>query len=328
MVVIPLALPPHVEAEKNVTRRGIVFSRQSKTYSGIGWSVMFDQAEQTGTRVKPPLIGGGRAMATLTVIAGEGVGRRVDCRRIVCLVGSRHGCKVNLQHPGVAPVHVAIVHMGDRIMACDLASVRGSRLNGLPLVQEELADGDVLAVGPWEFRVGLTVAPGGADAIAHPDLDPTPREFSLEHVATRRGFQPRCNVCIIGRRSKCDIAIDDADVSRVHALLFRYDDRPAIMDLLATLPLRVNGQEVGFRFLEAEDVLGIGGSEFRVRFPKMLKAAANGNGDVHEDAAAPTMPIRDLVDIRAVEAGQTWHVADRLERIQRDQEDRLEHQRS
>lgn len=279
---------------------------------------MADDELKLGAEAKPPLLTSGRTMATLTVVSGEGVGQRIECRRVACLIGSRRGCKINLQHPGVAPIHVAIVHLGDRILARDLTSVRGSRLNGLPLVQEELADGDVLAVGPWEFHIDISTVSGGARMPAHPDLEPTPREFSLEHVATRRCFQPTREVCVIGRRSRCDIAIDDPEVSRVHAIVFRHDERPAVMDLLASAPLRVNGDHVGFHYLDADDVLTIGGSEFKVRFPRQLSPGPSANGHKPEGILAPPVPVRDLIDIRAVESTQRWSVADHVERYQRE----------
>ncbi len=261
------------------------------------------------------------------------------------LIGSRAGCKINLQHPNVAPVHAAIVHTGSRLLACDLATVRGARLNGLPLELEELAEGDALVIGPWEFRVELMppMEPDGQVASLM-NLEPAPGEFVFEHTGTHRLFQPKREVCVIGRRSKCDIAIDDAEVSRVHAMIFRYHEHPVVADLLGSSPLLLNDAPVALAYLHADDLLRIGATEFRVRFPRLAhlpsRAEGNGNGAGHAprngngaplprssgdaDAglnddlpvAIPDEEIEDLVNIRDSE-GSRWPVADHLERLER-----------
>lgn len=251
------------------------------------------------------------------------------------LIGSRSGCKINLQHPNVAPVHAAIVHTGSRLLACDLATVRGARLNGLPLELEELAEGDTLVIGPWEFRVELMgpADPDGAVASLM-NLEPAPGEFVFEHTGTRRLFQPKREVCVIGRRSKCDIAIDDAEVSRVHAMIFRYHEHPVVADLLGSSPLLLNAAAVGLAYLHADDLLRIGATEFRVRFPRLAhmpsRAEGNGNGaalsrgsddvdaGLNDDSpiAVPDEEIEDLINIRDSE-GSRWPVAVHLERLER-----------
>ncbi|GIK16173.1 MAG: hypothetical protein BroJett003_11370 [Planctomycetota bacterium] len=266
-----------------------------------------------------PVVAGGRFSPALRITRGEGLGRRIPCRRIVTLVGSRPGCKINLQHPAVAPVHLALVHTGSRWLACDLATLRGTRHNDLPLRVDEVLDGSVLTLGPWEFRV--EIAPPDAEAPeAEIDLDASPGDPTLEHLGTRRLFQPARDVCLIGRRSGCDIAIEDEEVSRVHAILFKHHDRAVIADVLASVPLRINGEPRRFAHLHQDDVIEVGRTQFRVRFPRGVHAATpGGNGIAASSATSQETAAKetDLVDIRAAE-GKHWPVADRLERLRKD----------
>lgn len=248
--------------------------------------------------------------------------RRIHCRRVVTLIGSRPGCKVNLQHRSVTPLHVAIVNDGSQVLAVDLITRQGTLLNGLKMEHERLNDGDVLTIHPWEFRLDIKEPVHSGSADVHPfGLDPAPHVVALEHVITGRLLRLNRDVCVIGRRNGCDIVLADAGVSRIHALLLSYFGKPAVFDLLSTNHTYVNGAQVEFSLLNNDDTVTIGESRFRVRLMDSAvteRASKNNNGGT----PAPASPqqddhVNDLIDIRATESAQKWGIVENLEKATR-----------
>jgi pSer/pThr/pTyr-binding forkhead associated (FHA) protein len=243
---------------------------------------------------------------------------RVDCRRVVTLIGSRDGCKVCLRDRDVSPAHVAIVHDGSRVLALDLVTPRGTSLNGSRLAYEALRQGDVLTVESWTFRVEW-LSPDESPTAREDlfNLEPAPLTYALEHAASKRMLRPNRAVCIVGRRRGCDIMVDDARVSRAHALLMTYQGYPAVFDLLSANGTQVNGEPVGFRLLNDGDELHIGDSRLRVRMVESYKVVA----DAKPGAAAAPSPSAvappDLVDIKETEGSQRWRIAENLEKAAR-----------
>jgi pSer/pThr/pTyr-binding forkhead associated (FHA) protein len=270
----------------------------------------------------------------LAVIDGSDTTRTIPCRRVVTLIGSREGCKVQLNHSLVAPVHIAIVNDGTDIYAVDLVTRRGTTLNGAKLEHELLKDGDVLRIDPFEFRVGIRRSEPGSNGQADGvDLDPAPQLIALEHVESGRVLQPHRKVCVIGRRSGCDIRVEDAEVSRAHAILFVYKNRPVVCDLLSSNGTFVNDTPIVFQTMKDQDVLRIGEAMFRVRVidagagQKKSKDAIDitpprGKAPNGSSPGAPA-PVRrpaveledDLIDIEAVDRAQNWRIADALEKV-------------
>jgi hypothetical protein len=70
-------------------------------------------------------------------------------------------------------------------------------------------------------------------------------------------------VLVIGRSRECDIAVDDANVSRRHAEIRREDTAYWIVDLGSTNGITVNGKRVERAQLTPEDVILLGTTEVR-----------------------------------------------------------------
>lgn len=259
----------------------------------------------------------------LVVNSGTEAGSRIRCRRVVTLLGSRSGCKVTLRDGRVSPVHVAIINDGLQVWACDLVTSSGTLLNGLKMEHEALNDQDVLSIHPWEFLVDIQRPPHSGEADAHPfGLDPTPHVVALEHVTTGRILQPSRELCVIGRRNGCDIAISDSRVSRAHALLLNYFGHPAIFDLLSRNHTSVNDEPVQFHTLKNDEVIAIGESRFRVRLVGSAVSERASKVDKATEtpvALVPKKPDPDLVDIRSTERARRWTIADNLQKAARKQ---------
>lgn len=261
--------------------------------------------------------------ASLFLREGPSKGATLSCRRIVTLIGSREGCKIVLNHRKVAPVHLVLVNDGMTVKAVDTLTSSGTKLNGLNLQLEKLADGDLLSIGEWEFQVRLQTPTVRGNADLHPlDLDPTPSIVALEHMETGRLLQPNRDVCLIGRRNGCDIVLPDPRVSRAHALIVTYYGRPAIVDLLTANQTFVNDEPIRFRNLKDNDVLTIGETKFRVRLVVSKvgeKPSTNGKAKKTETPIRLTTdPVSsDLINIEKVEGSQRWHVAESHEKLEK-----------
>ncbi|MCH7884355.1 MAG: FHA domain-containing protein [Planctomycetes bacterium] len=268
-----------------------------------------------------PIVADSAPRLQLVVQSGSQASKTIPCRRIVTLLGTRPGCKIKLQHASVSPVHLALVNNGAKIFAVDLLSHRGAKLNDLKMEQEALQHGDVIDVDPWEFRIEVRQGRTNGQADAHPiELDQTPDVVAMEHLDSGRILQLNREICVIGRRSGCDIHIADDRVSRVHALVLNYFGHPAVCDLLSETGTFVNDERVTYRALKDQDIISIGESRFRVR---LVGSKVGEPASKTPESAPPAIQLvdeevgPDLVDIQAVEGSQRWHVADSLEKTAR-----------
>jgi pSer/pThr/pTyr-binding forkhead associated (FHA) protein len=272
--------------------------------------------------VPTPRVSASAPQVTLIVQKGAKKGMRIACRRVVTLIGSREGCKVRLADDAIAPAHLAIVNAGQHVTAVDLLSSKGTMLNGLQLEQELLSDGDRLVVGDWQFDVEIKAPAQEGSADLHPfELEPTPNLVALEQMDTGRILQPSREICVIGRRDKSDIVVSDDDVSRTHALLIHYFGFPAILDLLTRKGTFIDDERIGFHTLKDGQVLRVGNSSFRARLigSNVVEEVAKKNGKV---ATPPKVmskeeAIGDLIDIGRTEGKTRWHVAEKLDKLEK-----------
>ncbi|PWT92096.1 MAG: hypothetical protein C5B56_02870 [Proteobacteria bacterium] len=78
--------------------------------------------------------------------------------RPVTVLGKARGCDIGLAAPDVSNVHCVIVRIADKFYVRDCASRAGTRLNGDPVDEALLHDGDILQIGPFSFQVYLPPA--------------------------------------------------------------------------------------------------------------------------------------------------------------------------
>lgn len=100
-----------------------------------------------------------------TAGAGELVlqnGRQAGARRPLVepttFVGRSQGCDILLNIDGVDPLHCLLVFGPDGVQLRDLNSVHGTYVNGVRTERILLQHGDVLKVGPFQFRLELPPA--------------------------------------------------------------------------------------------------------------------------------------------------------------------------
>ncbi len=94
-------------------------------------------------------------------------GRQAGARRPLgvptTFVGRGPACDIRLNVAGVDPLHCLIVAGPDGVQIRDLDSAEGTYRNGTRTDQGLLCDGDILKVGPFQFRVELAPQAARAD---------------------------------------------------------------------------------------------------------------------------------------------------------------------
>jgi nucleoprotein TPR len=136
-------------------------------------------APVTSTEPAPP-------PGELVLLTGRLVGTRQPLCVPITSVGRQPGCDVRLDVEGVDDLHCLIVCGMQGLMLRDLQSESGTFLNGERVQSRPLRDSDLLAVGPFQFRVQLNPAFLPSDLIRHAEGAPpatSPSEALLAQAA-------------------------------------------------------------------------------------------------------------------------------------------------
>src|SRR5262249_17784245 len=109
------------------------------------------------------------------------------------LIGRSPGCEIRLNVDDVAPLHCAILQTPGGLVLRDLDSGPGTFVNGQRVTACLLADGDLLRVGPFEFRVHWQSPGGGASPCPSPPRGKQRRKPSASRRRPWRLSRPRCS---------------------------------------------------------------------------------------------------------------------------------------
>jgi pSer/pThr/pTyr-binding forkhead associated (FHA) protein len=253
-----------------------------------------------------PLVAAAAPKLSLSVMRGPGEGRREALRRVLSLIGSRSGCKICLNHKGVAPVHAAIVNTGSGVFLRDLVTDAKTYLNDLPVECERLDDGDVIKIAQWEFVVQIDKGPStpDSDATGMINLEPA-QTIAVQPADNGQLVKLRREVSVIGRRPGCDVRLQAGHVSRAHALVATVMGVPTVFDLLSTQGLSLNGEPIHCAPVESGNLLHVGASAVRIVVPGSGSAAPkdvepSGDSDIETTVIRLDEP-EDQIDIRAAE---------------------------
>ena len=93
---------------------------------------------------------GTMGLSAASVILPDGSRIPLDAEPIV--VGRMPECTVVLSDPNVSRRHAEIRRSGSDVVAVDLQSTNGTRVNGIPIRERVLADGDDITVGTTILR--------------------------------------------------------------------------------------------------------------------------------------------------------------------------------
>jgi pSer/pThr/pTyr-binding forkhead associated (FHA) protein len=91
-------------------------------------------------------------MASLTVETGTLAGKRVEIRSDRLVIGRSASAHLVLPTESVSSRHCAIMPRGGRYVLQDTDSTNGTRLNGAPVREARLKQGDLISVGDVDLR--------------------------------------------------------------------------------------------------------------------------------------------------------------------------------
>ena len=177
--------------------------------------------------------------------------------RPVTLIGSAPSARLYLPSKAVSRCHAVIINTGAGLFVRDLASRTQTRVNGQPVDDADLREGDVLEVGAFTFRFTDPTAP----TVKPPTLPAPAAAFEVEDLDQALRIEGRA--VLIGRRETADISLTESAASSAHALVLVLEGRHVVRDLNSRTGTFVNGAKVHEKALEPGDVLRVGETDFR-----------------------------------------------------------------
>lgn len=174
------------------------------------------------------------------------------------LAGARNRAHLHLVSSSVSKCHAAIIHDNGRVYIRDLSSRTHVYVNGRIIHEMELSNGDLLQIGSFTFKVQH---PSGGTVEV-----PAPPPGQLVEINNGGGTLPlEGRTTVIGRRSGCDLHIEDESVSTIHAIVFELDGIRFVRDLGSRTGTFVNGVAAHQQPLNFNDRLRVGPREFIYR---------------------------------------------------------------
>lgn len=185
-------------------------------------------------------------------------------------VGRAEENTIRLTERNVSRKHARLVRDKERWFLDDLQSYNGVFVNGVRIAgRQELAHGDLVQLG--DYRVELIDEALATREQGHRRIptDPFMRREALIGQSDRfvmligpsqgAEFSLDGERVVIGRGEECDLCINHASVSRVHAEVRKLGDgRYEIVDKGSANGVRVNGSDMERALLDARDVIELG----------------------------------------------------------------------
>ncbi len=186
-------------------------------------------------------------------------------------IGRAEENTIRLTERNISRQHARLVRQGNGWFLEDLRSDNGAFVNGVRIAgRQELAHGDLVQLGDYRIEVNdealdtreqghrLLSAPPGVQK--RETLTGQPDRFVMLIGPTQGAeFPLEGDRLMIGRGEECDLCINHASVSRVHAEVRSVGDgRYELVDKGSANGVRVNGADLERALLDARDVIELG----------------------------------------------------------------------
>ncbi len=186
-------------------------------------------------------------------------------------IGRAEDNTIRLTERNISRKHARLVRQGDAWFLEDLRSDNGAFVNGVRIGgRQELAHGDLVQLGDYRIEVNdeaLDTREQGHRPLATPPgvqrretLTGQPDRFVMLIGPTQGAeFPLEGERLMIGRGEECDLCINHASVSRVHAeVRLVGEGRYELVDKGSANGVRVNGADLERALLDARDVVELG----------------------------------------------------------------------
>lgn len=246
-----------------------------------------------------------RAIAFLKPLNRRDASRLIRLDKPVCVIGSDSRVHLRLPFQQVSGVHALIFHHDGEYFIRDLASRKGTYLNGRLVREHRLVPRDVLCIGPYAFRWSGPGERRRQRKLANP---PTGWRASLTLPDGEVPFEILDRTVLIGRRPDCDVALQAMLVDPLHAVLFAREGKMFVRDLNSHGGTFVNGQRTRQAELRDGDEIRMGLSfvRFACGRPEEPEQAGACEPDAVQrasDQASPP-PRPGELDLSALEAAE------------------------
>jgi pSer/pThr/pTyr-binding forkhead associated (FHA) protein len=180
---------------------------------------------------------------------------------------------VRLTERNISRRHAKLTRNGVGWILDDLASYNGCFVNGVRVSEPQtLEHGDLVQVG--DYRLEITDEQVTSAAYSKSTAPSVPRAQSLmsqpDRLVMLAGPTPGAEFALAGKRitvgrgEECDVSVNHASVSRVHAEIHTLGDgRYEIVDRESANGLRVNGVDLKRSLLDARDTIELGDVVFK-----------------------------------------------------------------
>ena len=196
----------------------------------------------------------------MLVPEGAHAGQRpMTLNRVFTLIGSAPQARLYLPSKTVSRCHAVVINTPRGLFIRDLASRTGTIVNGRPVREHDLRQGDVVQVGTYTFRFADPT--GGIGRAETPGGGPPPAALEIEGLDEPIELETR--VLLIGRRDTCDISLTENSASSAHALILEANGRHVLRDLNSRTGTLVNGTSVHEHHLAPGDWIKVGDTKMR-----------------------------------------------------------------
>ena len=94
-------------------------------------------------------------MVQLQILSGKRAGAQFTAARLPMLIGRASGADLSLEEPGVWPRHFRITRQGPQLV-CQAEPSALLSVNGVPVDQAVLRNGDVISIGALKIQFALS----------------------------------------------------------------------------------------------------------------------------------------------------------------------------
>jgi diguanylate cyclase (GGDEF)-like protein len=227
----------------------------------------------------------GAGHACLVVIRGGELGARADLAEVDLVIGRAPGCGFRLDDPGVSRQHCRIWRDGDRWRLRDLGSTNKTFVNGAPVDEVELADGDRIGVGDTVFKF---VRAGSVEERYHQQLYELASIDALTGLYNRRKFREQLEQTLLKTlETGAPLSLVFVDLDHFKRINDTHGHQSG------DEVLRGVAEVVRARLREGDVAGRLGGEEFAVFMPETALAAA---ADWAEGLRAAVAAARHRID--------------------------------
>jgi len=206
-----------------------------------------------------------------------------NVRRPVTLIGAKRPAHIVLHDPAISNAHCVVVNTGTEILLRDLHTSGGTYHNRQRVDIAVLKDGDLLRLGDVQIQIAIhapELRPDDSGCGIH-YADPTrfPLPVHVQLAYTEMQWRLESAVALIGRHEAADIRLDHPELSPRHAVIFRFQDGPALFDISDRTGVSVNSQPCSLTPLSPGDQVNVGPFALIIAAGESNESAAKAHAD-------------------------------------------------